>query len=212
MTASDVATEVGLYLLVALLSFLWALTEILQAFRSDVPRALKSGWSWLLFGVNAAFALLVFALVRALVPPPANPCLLALGVGAAWQALLRTRVNLLQPLTPEAGEAVSFSLSDLYARFQGFCREQIDQSLVTGRTRLLEQATERPIEVLERQVRLYGCASQLHEPEEVEDYLTRLQNLPQEERALLLASYLLRQGGYAFLQERLEAMKKEKAS
>jgi len=39
MTASDVATEVGLYLLVSLLSFLWALTEILQAFRSDVPRA-----------------------------------------------------------------------------------------------------------------------------------------------------------------------------
>ncbi len=204
----EVAAALGPYLLVVALSFLWALTEILQTFRSDIRRALRSGWSALLIGVNVLFALLVFALARYLAPPSVNPYLLALGVGAGWQALLRTRINLLQPLTPEAGEAVSLSLSDLYGRFQGFCREQIDQSLIARRIRLLEQATERPVEVLEREVRLYGYASLLHTPEEVEGYLTRLRNLPPEQQAFLLASYLLRQGGYAFLQERLKMMKK----
>jgi len=204
----EVAAALGPYLLVVALSFLWALTEILQTFRSDIRRALRSGWSALLIGVNVLFALLVFALARYLAPPSVNPYLLALGVGAGWQALLRTRINLLQPLTPEAGEAVSLSLSDLYGRFQGFCREQIDQSLIARRIRLLEQATERPVEVLEREVRLYGYASLLHTPEEVEGYLTRLRNLPPEQQAFLLASYLLRQGGYAFLQERLKATEK----
>jgi len=204
----EITAALGPYLLVVALSFLWALTEILQTFRSDIRRALRSGWSALLIGVNVLFALLVFALARYLAPPSVNPYLLALGVGAGWQALLRTRINLLQPLTPEAGEAVSLSLSDLYGRFQGFCREQIDQSLIARRIRLLEQATERPVEVLEREVRLYGYASLLHTPEEVEGYLTRLRNLPPEQQAFLLASYLLRQGGYAFLQERLKMMKK----
>jgi len=204
----EIAAALGPYLLVVALSFLWALTEILQTFRSDVRRALRSGWSALLIGINILFALLIFALARYLAPPSVNPYLLALGVGAGWQALLRTRINLLQPLTPEAGEAVSLSLSDLYGRFQGFCREQIDQSLIARRIRLLEQATERPVEVLEREVRLYGYASLLHSPEEVESYLTRLRNLPPEQQAFLLASYLLRQGGYAFLQERLKMMKK----
>ena len=208
----EVAAALGPYMLVVALSFLWALTEVLQTFRSDIRRALRSGWSALLIGVNVLFALLIFALARHLAPPSVNPYLLALGVGAGWQALLRTRINLLQPLTPEAGEAISLSLSDLYGRFQGFCREQIDQSLIARRIRLLEQATERPVEVLEREVRLYGYASLLHTPEEVEGYLTRLRNLPPEQQAFLLASYLLRQGGYAFLQERLKMINKKKPS
>jgi hypothetical protein len=107
----EVAAALGPYLLVVALSFLWALTEILQTFRSDIRRALRSGWSALLIGVNVLFALLVFALARYLAPPSVNPYLLALGVGAGWQALLRTRINLLQPLTPEAGEAVSLQQS-----------------------------------------------------------------------------------------------------
>ncbi len=204
----EIAAALGPYLLVVALSFLWALTEILQTFRSDIRRALRSGWSALLIGVNVVFALLIFALARYLAPSSVNPYLLALGVGAGWQALLRTRINLLQPLTPEAGEAVSLSLSDLYGRFQGFCREQIDRSLLSGRVRLLEQAIRIPAEELEYQVRLFAHASVLHSPDKVEAYLKKLRELGAQERALALASYLLANGGYDLLQERLKAMEK----
>ncbi len=204
----EIAAALGPYLLVMALSFLWALTEILQTFRSDIRRALRSGWSALLIGVNVVFALLIFALARYLAPSSVNPYLLALGVGAGWQALLRTRINLLQPLTPEAGEAVSLSLSDLYGRFQGFCREQIDRSLLSGRVRLLEQAIRIPAEELEYQVRLFAHASVLHSPDKVEAYLKKLRELGAQERALALASYLLANGGYDLLQERLKAMEK----
>ncbi len=194
----------GPYLLVAVLALAWALTEVLQTFQSDAERALKTGWSALFLGIHLVLALFVYTLVRLLLPPTVNPWILALAAGVAWQALLRTRINLLQPLTPEAGEAVSLSLSDLYGRFQRFCREQIDQNLVAGRIRLLDRATRLPAETLERHVRLYGYASLLHTPEEVEEYLKRLQKYAPEDRALLLASYLLRQGGYAFLQKLLK--------
>jgi len=208
MSAQDTAIVLGPYLLVAVLAALWALTEIIQTFRSDPRRALKSGWSILLVGINVTFALLVYALVWSMVPASASPWLLALATGIGWQALLRTRVNLLQPLSPDAGPAVSLSLADLYSRFQQFCREQIDQSLVAGRIRLLEQATRLPVEELEHQVRLFAYASILHTPEEVAEYLEKLKGCGSEEQALSLASYLLRQGGYALLQERLKAIEK----
>lgn len=204
----SLATLLGPYLLVAGLAAAWALAEILQTFRSDIRRALKTGWSGLLIGVNLAFALLVYLLVRSLTPPSVDPWLLALAAGAGWQALLRTRVNLIQPLNPETGEAVSLSLADLYGHLQQFCRDQIDQSLAAERIRLLERASRVPLEELERQLQLHAHASVLHSPEEVEAYIERLRQYDRERRALLLASYLLRQGGYGLLQERLKAMER----
>ncbi len=207
MTVKDVADAFFPYLLVAALACLWALTEIVQTFRSDIRRALRGGWSWLLIGVNAALALLVFALAGSAFPS-ANPYLLALATGAGGQVLLRTRINLLQPLNPELSEAVSLSLADLYGRFQRFCWERINQGLLSGRIRLLERATCLPGEELERQVRLFTYASALHSPEQVEAYLEKLRGREERERALALAAYLLTQGGYDFLQERLKAMEK----
>lgn len=207
MTAKDVADAFLPYLLVAALASLWALTEIVQTFRSDVRRALKNGWSVLLLGGNVALALLVFVLAR-FIFPTTNPYFLALAAGIGWQALLRTRINLFQPLNPEVGEAVSVSLSDLYGRFQRFCWEQIDRSLLAGRIYLLEQAIRLPVEKLEHQVRLFAYASVLYPPEKVEDYLVKLRGLGEEERALALAAYLLVHGGYSLLQERVKAMEK----
>lgn len=209
MSAEDLLTDLGPYLLVVALSLLWALAEVLQTFRSDIRRALRSGWSALLISVNIFFALSIFALVRHLTPSSVNPYLLALGVGAGWQALLRTRVNLLQPLTPEAGEAISLSISDLYGRFQGFCREQIDRSLLSGRIRLLEQAIRLPVEELEYQVRLFAHASVLRSPDEVEAYLEKLRGQSPQERALALASFFLAHGGYDPLQDRLRALERK---
>lgn len=207
MTVRDIASALGPYLLVVVLACLWALTEVVQAFRSDIRRALRSGWSGLLMGINGALALLVFALARAALPS-ASPYLLALTAGLGWQALIRTRINLLQPLNPGMGEAVSLSLADLYGRFQRFCWEQINQGLLSGRIRLLERAIRLPLEELAHQVRLFAHASALHPPEQIEAYLEKLRSRGQEEQALALAAYLLNQGGYDFLQERLKAMEK----
>ncbi|MCX8068380.1 MAG: hypothetical protein N3B68_11355 [Anaerolineae bacterium] len=207
MSLSAVADALGPYLLVAVLAALWAMTEVIQAFRSDIRRALRSGWSGLLMGIHGALALLVFALARVAFPS-ANPYLLALVAGLGGLALIRTRINLLQPLNPAIGEAVSLSLADLYGRLQNFCWEQINQGLLAGRTRLLERATRLPVERLEREVRLFAHASALHPPEQVEAYLEKLRSLSDEARALALASFLLREGGYDFFQERLRAMEK----
>lgn len=200
--------SVGPYLLVALLAIAWVLAEIVQTFHGDVSRALKSRWTALFVGLNVTFALLVYLLVQFVAPASTNPWLLALAAGVGWQALLRTRINLLQPLDPEEGETVSLSLADLYNRFQQFCRAQIDQALAGERMRLLERATHFPIEELEQQVRLFAYASVLHSPEEVEDYLERLREKPPQQQALLLASYLLREGGYGLFRERLRVMER----
>ncbi len=158
-------------------------------------------------GINGALALLVFALARVAFPS-ANPYLLALAAGVGWQALLRTRINLLQPLNPEMGEAVSLPLADLYGRLQRFCWEQINQGLLSGRIRLLERALHLPVEKLAHQVRLFAHASALHPPDQIEAYLEKLRGRGQEEQALALAAYLLNQGGYDFLQDRLKTMEK----
>jgi hypothetical protein len=196
------------YLVVAGLAVVWALAEILQSFSGDVPRALRTWWSWLLVSVNVAFALLAYAFVRFLIPAQTTPWPVALAVGAGWQALLRTRVNLLQPLNPEVGDSVALSLADLYSRLQRFCRRQIDRALAEERMALLERALRLPPEKLEREVRIYAYASALHPPEKVEAYIEKLQGHDPDRQALLLASYLLREGGYTLLKGRLRELEK----
>ena len=199
----------GPYGFVTALAFAWAMAEIVQTFSSDVRRALKSGWAWLFILLNVVFSLLVFAFARLVVPASTSVWPLALGVGVGWQTLLRTSVNLLQPLSVEGGQTVSVSLADLYGRFQRFCRDQIDRTLVEERIKLLKQAQGLPIETLEQEVRLYAYASLIHEPDRVEQFIVKLRSKTPNQRSLMLASYLLREGGYAFLKTRLHAMDRE---
>lgn len=197
---------IGPYVLAAGRAALWAISGILQTFRSDVRRALQSGWSALFIGTHIVFIVVIYLLALRVAPSSSDPWLLAIIVGVGGQVLLRTQINLLQPLDPNASQSVSLSLADLYGRFQRFCREQIDQHLAIGRLRLLQQATRLPVEELEKLVRLYSHASILHPPEEIEEYLTKLREKSNpEERSLYLASYLLRQAGFAFLQDQLKA-------
>ncbi len=198
----------GPYAFVAGLALSWAVAEIVQTFSSDVRRALKSGWTWLFVVLNVAFAVLVFLFARVALPASTPIWPLALGVGLGWQTLLRTSVNLLQPLGMEGGRTVSISLADMYARFQGFCRSQIDRTLVEERMRLLQSAQGLPLEKLEQEVRLYAYASLIHEPERVEQYIVKLRERDPNQRSLMLASYLLREGGYDFLKTRLREVER----
>jgi len=203
----ETVLQTGPYLTVIGLAALWALGEILQTFRSDIRRALRSGWSGLFIGAHVLFVLALYALARRLQLLPGDPWLLAVAVGIGGPVLLRAQINLLQPLDPNVGQAVSLSLADLYGRFQRFCRDQIDQHLVSERIRLLEQAMQLPVELLEERVRLYGHASLLHSPEEIEGYLTRLrERFEGKERALYMASYLMAQVGYDFLQREIRRL------
>ena len=196
---------VGPYVLVALLSVVWALAEIVQTFAGDVRRALRTGWAWLFIGGHVLAALLAYGLVRLAVPQAGSPWGTALAAGVSWQALLRTRVNLLQPIHGGAEGVPLLAFTDLYNRFQQFCRTQIDQALIGERIRLLEQATQLPLEVLERRMRLQQYASQVDPPARVEEFLRKIHQEPDEERRkLLIASYLLHAGGYEFLQAWLE--------
>lgn len=204
----ELGLGLGPYVLVAGLALSWAVAEIVQTFSSDVRRALKSGWTWLFVFLNVTFAVFVFLFARLALPTSISVWPLALGVGLGWQTLLRTSINLLQPLGMEGGRTVSISLADMYARFQGFCRSQIDRTLVEERMRLLQSAQDLPLEKLEQEVRLYAYASLIHEPERVEQYILRLRERDPNQRSLMLASYLLREGGYDFLKTRLKEVQR----
>ncbi|MCS7252142.1 MAG: hypothetical protein RMK32_05990 [Anaerolineae bacterium] len=214
MDASQVMMTIGSWILAAGpcilaagLALVWAISEILQTFQSDPYRALRSRWAMLFIATHVVFILTIYLIARRL-NLSSDPWLLAIATGVGGEVLLRIQVNLLQPLDPQVSQAVSLSMADLYARFQQFYRKQIDRQLAIGRLLLLRQAVQIPPEELENLVRLYGHASVLHSHDRVEEYLAKLRQKSSEERVLYLASYLLREAGFAFLQAQLKAIQK----
>ncbi len=196
---------VGPFLLVAGLSLAWALAEVVQTFASDVRRALRTGWTWLFLAMHVVSALGAYVLTRALFSQVTSPWRLALLAGIGWEALLRTRVNLLQPIEAGSEGVPLLSLVELYSRFQKFCRTQIDQALISERILLLERATRLDEETLEQQVRLQQYASMLGSPDQVETFLQKVRAQQDEtKRKLLLASYLLQSSGFDSLQAWLD--------
>jgi len=200
----------GLYLLAAGLSSLWAVVEVISAFEYAPLRALRTGGALLLTLINAGFACLALALVLEVVPTAGGSLWTAVAVAFGWQALIRTQINLLQPLPGSAGEAVGISINDLYARIQRFCRRQIDRSLAGERLALLEEALKLEMDALLQRARLMAHALITDNWQDFEGYLTGMdeRGLSPDERKLLLASYLLDNGGPAPLRELL---KKEQA-
>lgn len=199
----------GLYAATIGLSSLWVIVEIISAFEYAPLRALRTGGALLLVVVNAGFACLVLALVLEMVPDARANLWTAVAVALGWQALLRTQINLLQPLPGSQSETVGVSISNLYARLQHFCRRQIDRSLLGERSMLLEQALELDVDVLVTRARLMTHALITDQLEDLEGYLKRMdeRGLPPEERKLLLATFLLDNGGPAPLRELLRKRK-----
>ncbi len=179
------------YILAGVLSILWGVVELAQTFESDLKRALLNGWSYLFLAGNllmaeGAMLLLDFSLS----PEPSRRLLLGVGVGVGWQALLRTRIHLFQPLGG-GREAVTLSVLDFYRRFQRFCWRQIDRSLITKRMALLDKASKLPLDYLKHQVKLRKYASMLGGDEKYgAKFWQRLSRLPEEEQRLYLATQL----------------------
>jgi len=192
-----------LYALAAVLSGLWAVAEIISSFEYAPLRALATGGALLLVVINAAAACLVLALALEAIPGIRISALTAVVIAFGWQALIRTRINLIQPLPDSASEAVGVSISDFYARIQRFCRRQIDRSLAGERAALLQEALGLDLATLEQRARLMAYALVTDEPQEFEDYLQQMEerNLSPDERKLILASWLLDNGGPGPLRE-----------
>lgn len=200
------AIPLELYGLVIGLSGLWAIVEVISAFEYAPLRALRTGGALLLIVANAGFASLVLALVLEVAPNAGGSLWTGVAVAFGWQALIRTRINLLQPLPGSQGESVGVSINDLYARLQRFCRRQIDRSLAGERSALLEEALKLDVDTLVQRARLMAHALITDELQDFEGYLQRMdeRNLPADDRKLLLASYLLDNGGAAPLRELLK--------
>lgn len=196
----------GLYMLAAGLSGLWAIVEIVSAFEYAPLRALRTGGAVLLILINAGFACLVLALVLEAVPNASTSVWTAVAVAFGWSALLRTRINLLQPLPDSPSEAIGASINEFYARIQQFCRRQIDRSLLSERLGLLEDALELDLNILVKRARLMAHALITGRSQDFEGYLKGMdeRNLSPDERKLLLATYLLDNGGPAPLRELLK--------
>src|SRR5690348_2572657 len=100
----------GLYALTALLSGIWAIVEIISAFEYAPSRALRTGGALLLILINAAVACLVLALVLEAVPAASNSLWTAVAVAFGWQTLVRSQINLIQPLPGSQSDAVGVSI------------------------------------------------------------------------------------------------------
>jgi len=197
------------YLLVMALAMFWAVAEVLRSFENDPVRALRNGWTWVFFGVNAGFSALVYLIFQFLPIPSIqslDPRLLALLVGVGWQTLLRTNINIIQPLNPEIGKAVALSIADQYARVQGFFLKRIDLSLAEDRMQWLIRAIDLPVAALEDSLRVFDSAVQTEQQEDIEAYIEKTKQLPEKQRKLRLANLLLDRAGYENFKSLVENM------
>lgn len=204
-----------LYAVTAVLSMVWAATEIISAFESTPVRALRTWGAWVLMLTNAFFACVALLAVLELAPDAANNLLTAFVVGFGWQALVRSQVNVFRPLPGEpASEGLTVPVDQVYGRIQRFVRRAIDQSLARERTALLEEALTLDAATLERQVRLMSYGLTTIEPGEVQNWLQSMEarQVEDSERKMLLASKLLEASGTQGLKEFIAAQTKRTRS
>ena len=194
-----------LYAVTGALSGAWAIVEVVSTFEYRPIRALRTAGALLLIAVNAGVACLVLALVLEAAPELGGSMWTAVVVAFGWQALLRAQINLIQPLTGGSNEAVGVSINQFYSRLQRFCKRQIDRAQVGERLELLEGALGIDLDSLTQRARLVSHALIIEEKADFEGYLRRMdeRDLPEDERKLLLASYLMESAGPGPLRELL---------
>lgn len=201
-----------LYLVTALLSMIWAATEVISAFETAPIRALLTRGAWLLMLTNAFFACLALMAVLQIVPDAADNLLTAFVVGFGWQALVRSPINVFRPLPGEpGGQGLSVPVDEVYGRIQHFVRRSIDQSLARDRTRLLTEALALDVETMKQQVQLMSYGLTEMDPGEVQNWLREMDSRPMtdDERKMLLASKLIETSGVEGLKQLIKTHAKK---
>lgn len=149
-------------LLAGLVGFLWGMSEILGAFKTETGRALKTGGAWLLVFFNFFAAAAIYLVVANLVTG-ATTWLVAILVGLAWPTVMRNlSFKLAQPLQPEPlRDAAAVRLEEAYAAVQTLARQLINAALTRQRMQLVAQAVELDLRELEKMARLAVIAAPL---------------------------------------------------
>lgn len=153
-------TTLGLSLLAGVVGLAWGLSEIIDYFKTETGRALRTGGAWLLIGLNFGAAALIFLLVATLVTGADN-WLTAVLVGFAWPTIVRnTSFKLAQPLPSEqARESASVRIEQAYARVQELSLQLINNDLTRQRTKLVERAMTFDLEQLARHAHVVRISS-----------------------------------------------------
>jgi len=149
-------------LLAGLVGFLWGMSEIVGAFKTETGRALNTGGAWLLVFFNFFAAASIYLIVASLVAG-ANTWLTAILVGLAWPTVVRNvSFKLAQPLQPEPlRDAAAVRLEEAYASVQALARQLINATLTRQRMQLVAQAVELDLKELEKMARLAVIAAPL---------------------------------------------------
>lgn len=142
--------------------FLWGMSEIVGAFKTETGRALNTGGAWLLIFFNFFAAAAVYLIVANLITG-ANTWLVAILVGLAWPTVVRNlSFKLAQPLQPEPlRDAAAVRLEEAYAAVQTLARQLINATLTRQRMQLVAQAVELDLRDLEKMARLAVIAAPL---------------------------------------------------
>lgn len=142
--------------------FLWGMSEIVGAFKTETGRALKTGGAWLLVFFNFFAAASIYLIVANLVTG-ANTWLVAILVGLTWPTVVRNlSFKLAQPLQPEPlRDAAAVRLEEAYAAVQALARQLINATLTRQRMQLVAQAIELDLRDLEKMARLAVIAAPL---------------------------------------------------
>jgi hypothetical protein len=142
-------TTLGLSLLAGVVGLAWGLSEIIDFFKTETGRALRTNGAWLLVGLNFGAAALIYLLVATLVTG-ADTWLTAVLVGFSWPTIVRnTSFKLAQPLPSEqARETASVRLEQAYSRVQELALQLINNALTRQRTKLVERAMAFDLEQL----------------------------------------------------------------
>lgn len=142
--------------------FLWGMSEIVGAFKTETGRALNTGGAWLLIFFNFFAAAAIYLIVANLITG-ANTWLVAILVGLAWPTVVRNlSFKLAQPLQPEPlRDAAAVRLEEAYAAVQTLARQLINATLTRQRMQLVAQAVELDLRDLEKMARLAVIAAPL---------------------------------------------------
>jgi hypothetical protein len=123
----------------ALAGFAWAFIELLDTFQRDIGSALRNRWGWALLGLNAASALVVYAIVRYLFH--VDGLWTALVVGATFRVILQSRFTIYRKFgakdEPGLGD-FSLKLDRVYQTLQEWCYKEVNIMLAEKRSALAE--------------------------------------------------------------------------
>ena len=201
------------YLIAVGFSIALAISEIVSVFERDPVRALRTWGAFMLLFLNAAFVVVLLAIVLYL-KPDSHPIWTAVGVGVGLPVLLRTNFTLIKPFDGSTTKGVGITFDEMYGRLQGFCRRRIDIALAARRVRTVDVAINTlELPQLEKRLRLLleGGLLTVGEDEGSDGYVDRIINHPEyleARKRMLLAFAILNFGGDRMLEEMIREARK----